>query len=146
MSILDKLVQVRKITTKEEFELASKAASSDEHLMVNPNVAFWKGGEIIGCASLFNIPIVSYWLDSDQGPKESLQAISQCEAILSGGLGVNYFFAATGDDSPYKRALEEHLGYKSLGHLNMYSKNLIPSPVQPRDNGQLRLNLETVRR
>ena len=124
--IVDKLVKVRAIASEEQLAEVQKAAGKDNHQMVMPNVQFKKNGdEIIGSASLNTIPLVVFWMDSHCKPQESIQAISQCEAIMA-AKGLNNYFVTVHEDSNFRPVIDK-LGYSFVYNTNIFYKDLTTS-------------------
>ena len=120
--IMDKLVRVRAITTNEEVDKIQEAAHADSHHMVLPTVGMYKGDQVVGSAALGSIPIVSYWMSTKATPMETLQGISQCEAIMS-AKGMPFYFLTVHEDSNFRPVVDK-LGYQFVYKTNIFSKDL----------------------
>lgn len=114
-------IRVRPLGSQTEVDQLVEAAKSDNHIVLFPTHAVWKGGEIVGYGSINNTPMVNVWLHSKRiAPRDSIQLLGIAEALAS-SQGLKHIVMPCADTSPFFPMMEK-LGFERLGFTSLNVK------------------------
>ncbi len=117
MSLIPKL---RRIRSKEEYDLALKLAKEDNDGVMLPTHVVEKNGEIVGAASLNLVPVVMLWHSSTKvGARDSLMLKPQYDALMEERTGGKTYAILCNKNSPYNPAMKS-LGYQSVWETEVF--------------------------
>mgnify|MGYP003149836181 CR=1 FL=1 len=118
------LPEIRKITTKEEYQATINAARMDNDALHFPTHMLYKDGKIVGGWSLEGIPIALVWHDTKAiTSRDSLMLSNTIDTIMN-DRGHKSFLQACNSNSPYNKYMEKHFGYKTVWPTNLFVKNV----------------------
>jgi hypothetical protein len=116
---------LRKIQPEEVHAVAAMARA-DQHELIAPSHVFTKDGQIVGYASIAQVPLVLPWFDTRKcKARDSLYFINACENLVAECMAPNQElicvpFAA---GSPFEPHIE-HLGFVNMGKVNLTLKKV----------------------
>jgi len=117
------MIRVREIRDAEELAELKERAAADDHSAVAPTHVVVKGedDEIVGYLSIGSIPLVNFWMDSENASaRDSFYAFQVAENAMALN-GVRRFVMPCADKSPFSK-LMSRMGFKNLGKSTMYAK------------------------
>lgn len=107
-----------------EVKAIKEAAEEDKHTIFSPTHVALRNGEIIGCASIGQIPLLILWMHSEKAsPRESMAMLNQVEAAAH-AQGWREICIACGSDSNFRQPLEKAFGYQCLMQADFMVKDL----------------------
>jgi hypothetical protein len=114
-------IRVRPIGSQAEFDHLVANAKTDDHVVLFPTHAVWKGGEIVGYGSINATPIVNVWLHSEKiGPRDSVQLLGVAEALAT-TQGLKQIIMPCAENSPFYPMMDK-LGFHRLGFTSLNVK------------------------
>lgn len=111
----------------EDMPKLRELAQADGHAVLHPTHVFLKDGEIVGCASVVNIPMVLPWFSTEKcHARDSKYFINQMENFVANCMGPEHhgvlcvpFFSA----SPFQKYIHK-LGYTDAGQFSLTFKKV----------------------
>jgi hypothetical protein len=126
MSALTSKLWMRKIRT-EEIEALRDLAQDDKHEVIAPSHVFIKGGEIVGYASIAQVPMVLPWFHTTRcHPADSHYFINQVENLIAECMpnnGQDLICVPFVPGSPFEPHIEK-LGFVNAGKVNLAFKKV----------------------
>lgn len=106
--------KIRRIKSQEEYALALQLAKEDNDGVMLPTHVVEKNGEIVGAASLNQVPVVMLWHSSTKvGPKDSLILKAAYDALMEERTGGKTYAILCNKNSPYNPAMKS-LGFQPV--------------------------------
>lgn len=109
-----------------DMEELQRLAREDRHELIAPSHVFVKDGELVGCASLAQIPLVLPWFHTTKcKAADSLYMINQMENLMANLMppGQDLVCVPCVKDSPFQPHMKR-LGYVDAGTVNITFKKV----------------------
>lgn len=110
-----------------DLEALSRLAASDDHEPAHPTHVFLKDDEIVGCASVWNVPLVLPWFHTEKCcARDSRYFINQMENLVASLMPANghgTICVPFADGSPFQ-AYIKRLGYVNAGQFSLTFKKV----------------------
>lgn len=126
MSALTKKLWLRKIRP-DEVDPLRDLAQDDQHELISPSHVFVKGGEIIGYASIAQVPLILPWFHTARcHPADSHYFINQVENLIAECMpnnGQDLICVPFAPGSPFEPHIEK-LGFVNAGKVALTFKKV----------------------
>lgn len=125
MSASENKLWLRKVRGDELAALAD-LAQDDKHELIAPSHAFLKGGELVGYASIAQVPLVLPWFHTTRcKPADSYYFVNQVENLVAECMGPNQDLICVPfvPGSPFEPHIGR-LGFVNAGKVNLTFKKV----------------------
>jgi hypothetical protein len=110
----------------DEVEALMAQAHTDKHEVIAPSHVFLKDKELVGYASVAQVPLVLPWFDTRKcRARDSLYFINACENLIAECMGPNQQLVCVPfvPGSPFEPHIQ-HLGFVNMGKVNLTFKKV----------------------
>jgi len=117
--MIDGLLQVNRISTREEMTAVEQAATADNHWPLCPTHYVKRNGVIVGSISACSIPLVTAWVKKDLGMRSSLELINIARIIGRERNGGQPVVTLSPKSTPLHKYMER-IGFKTFADTTIF--------------------------